>query len=200
MFDWKDFLIQVSQSSFLEWAAVLTSIVYVILAARNNIFCWFFAIVSSAIYTYICFTFQLYIESGLQFFYLAMGVIGLLLWKKSNDTGGLITTWKLSQHIINISVSGIGTIVLGYVFSQYTDQATPYIDAFTTCYSLAATYMVTKRVLENWIYWIIIDSVSIYLYAGRDLYLTSVLFIIFTVLAIIGYISWLNKYNVQLNG
>ena len=79
---------------------------------------------------------------------------------------------------------------MGYLFSVYTDQANPYVDASTTVFSLVATFMVTKKVLENWVYWIIIDAVSVYLYFSRDLHLTAVLFVIFTLLAITGYVSW----------
>lgn len=199
MFDLSTFIEQVLQSSLLEWLAVLTSVAYVILAARNHIACWPFALVTSSLYIYICFDFQLYIESGLQLFYFAMAIIGWALWSKSDQIGGVINRMPMSWHLITIISSTIGTVILGFLFSRYTDQASPYVDAFTTCFSLSATFLVTKRVIENWLYWIIIDTVSIYLYANRGLYLSSLLFLLFTVLAIVGYLSWTKKLKTQIN-
>jgi nicotinamide mononucleotide transporter len=87
--------------------------------------------------------------------------------------------------------------ILGYLFEKYTNQANPYIDAFTTLYSLSATYMVTKKILGNWIYWIIIDLVSIYLYAQRDYNLTAVQYGLFTVLAVFGFFAWRKEFKTQ---
>lgn len=175
-------------TSLVEWIAVASSVIYVILAAQKQILCWFFAFISSALYVYLCFSAQLYLESILQLFYVVMAVVGFLLWNRPTKTE--IIKWKVSYHIINILVSAGLTFLLGYLFSIYTDQANPYIDAATTVFSLAATFMVTQRVLENWIYWIVIDAVSVYLFYTRELHLTAVLFLIFTVLAIVGYFSW----------
>jgi len=175
-------------TSAIEWIAVCSSIIYVILAARKLIYCWLFAFISSALFVYICFSANLYLESVLQLFYVVMAVVGFLLWNKSDS--GEIITWPVKYHVINLSLSTLTALLLGYLFSVYTDQANPYVDASTTVFSLVATFMVTKKVLENWVYWIIIDAVSVYLYFSRDLHLTAVLFVIFTLLAITGYVSW----------
>jgi len=175
-------------TSALEWIAVSSSIIYVILAARKLIYCWLFAFISSALYVYICLSANLYLESVLQLFYVVMAVVGFLLWNKSESEE--IIKWPAKYHVINLSLSTLTVLLFGYLFSVYTDQANPYVDASTTVFSLVATFMVTKKVLENWIYWIIIDAVSVYLYFSRDLHLTAVLFVIFTVLAIVGYVSW----------
>lgn len=185
----------VYSTSYLEWIAVSTSIAYVILAARKLMMCWLFAFISSVLYVYLCFTAQLYLETILQLFYVAMAIVGYFMWNRSSESR--IITWKVKYHVANIFLSAGLSVFLGYLFSLYTDQANPYIDAFTTVFSLTATFMVTQRVLENWIYWIIIDAVSIYLYSARDLHLTAVLFIIFTVLAIVGYFSWKKSLTIQ---
>ncbi len=175
-------------TSAIEWIAVCSSIIYVILAARKLIYCWLFAFISSALFVYICFSANLYLESVLQLFYVVMAVVGFLLWNKSDSVE--IIKWPVKYHVINLSLSTLTALLLGYLFSVYTDQANPYVDASTTVFSLVATFMVTKKVLENWVYWIIIDAVSVYLYFSRDLHLTAVLFVIFTLLAITGYVSW----------
>jgi nicotinamide mononucleotide transporter len=86
---------------------------------------------------------------------------------------------------------------LGYIFDSYTNQENPYTDAFSTVFSLAATFMVTKKVLENWIYWIVIDAVCIYLFASRGLFLTSILFFFYTIIAVFGFVQWRRQFKLQ---
>lgn len=191
------FLSGVTATSWLEWFAVLTSILYVIFAAKKMIICWFFALITSALYIIICYKFQLYIETVLQVFYLVMAFVGWWSWNKSEESHMDIQKWHINKHLLNVIFSGVLAYILGFIFDTYTDQMNPYLDAFTTCYSLLATFMVTKKVLENWIYWIVIDVVSIFLYAGRSLYLSAVLFFIFTILATVGYFAWRRQFKRQ---
>lgn len=188
----------IKQTSLWEWLAVGAGVMYVILISYKNIAAWFFAIVSSFIYIYLCYISQLYLETGLQFFYLAMGIYGWIVWSKKNTKGiNTIIQWSKQKHILNISISSIITVLLGILFDKFTNQANPYTDSFTTVFSLTATYMVTKKVLENWIYWIIIDAVSIYLFASRGLYMTAVLFLLFTFIAVFGFLKWRNQFKLQ---
>ena len=184
-------------TSVVEWFAVISTILYVILVAKRLIICWFFAFVGSALFVYLCYIGELYIESILQLFYAVMAVVGWLSWKKSKLENNTIVKWKMNSHLLNIAISGVLAFILGYFFDNYTDQANPYVDAFTTCYSLSATYMVTKKILGNWIYWIIIDLVSIYLYAQRDYNLTAVQYGLFTILSVFGFIAWRKEYKTQ---
>lgn len=196
------FLAGIRSTSFWEWLAVLTSMLYVFFAAKKMVISWLFALVTSAIYIYICFHIQLYIETLLQVFYLIMAIVGWYSWRKQssivqNERFG-IQTWKWRHHLLNIVISAVLSLLLGALFAATTNQANPYIDAFTTVYSLAATYMVTQKILENWLYWIVIDATSIYLYAERGLILSSVLFLFFTLLAVYGFFAWRSDYKKQL--
>ena len=179
------------QTSIWEWFAVATAILYVILAAKRLILCWLFALISSALYVYICFISKLYIETFLQVFYFGMGVLGWVLWKKSSVENDEIKTWGIRLNLINIILSGILTLGLGYYFKLKTDQASPFLDAFVTSFALSATLMITKKVHEGWAYLIVVDIVSIYLYASRELYLTSFLSLVYTIIAILGWLAWL---------
>jgi nicotinamide mononucleotide transporter len=179
------------QTSIWEWFAVATAIFYVILAAKRLILCWLFALISSALYVYICFISKLYIETFLQVFYFGMGVLGWILWNKSSAENNEIKTWGIRLNLINILLSGILTFGLGYYFKLNTNQASPFLDAFVTSFALSATLMITKKVHEGWAYFIAVDIVSIYLYASRDLYLSSFLSIVYTILAIFGWLAWL---------
>ncbi|MEC7646081.1 MAG: nicotinamide riboside transporter PnuC [Bacteroidota bacterium] len=178
--------------SMLETIAVLFSIIYVILGAKENIWCWAFAAISVALYIYICLNARLLSETGLQVFYLFMAAYGYYNWNKS-DTELEIQQWSVTKHLLLILFGAIAVFLTGFYFSIYTNAKMPIVDSFTTVFSIIATYMITKKVLENWLYWIIIDIVSIYLYFNRDLHLTSLLFMLYTIIAIFGYFAWLNK-------
>ena len=179
------------RSIIIESIAVLFSILYVILAVKENIWCWGAALISVSLYIYICFSAQLYPETGLQVFYFIMAIIGYYMWNKQNKEE--IKEWSEIKHLLIILLGAILTFFMGFYFSTYTNSQMPIIDSFTTVFSIIATYMVIKKVLGNWLYWIVIDAVSVYLYFNRDLHLTSLLFIAYTIIAIFGYFSWMKK-------
>ena len=183
-------------TSLIEWLAVVSSIIYVVLAAKQLITCWLFGFIGSVLFVYLCYVGDLYIESILQLFYVVMAVVGWLTWKNP-ESDSTIIKWGLNNHLINIAISGAVAFILGYLFDNYTNQANPYIDAFTTCYSLSATFMVTRKILGNWIYWIIIDLASIYLYAKQGYNLAAVQYVIFTLLALFAFMAWNKQYKVQ---
>ena len=180
--------------SIIESIAVFFSILYVILALKESILCWGAAAISVILYIYICYTAQLYPETGLQVFYLLMAFYGYHQWNK-NDSTLKIQQWTTTKHLLILLLGASLTFLMGFYFTIYTNAAMPLVDSFTTVFSVFATYMVTKKVLGNWLYWIVIDIVSVYLYFSRDLHLTSLLFIMYTVIAIFGYFSWLKRNN-----
>lgn len=189
----------IKATPIIEWLAVLSSLTYVVLAAKRMLICWWFAFIGSSLFVYLCYVGHLYIESILQLFYVVMAVVGWFSWKLSKADDVEIKTWSFKNHVLNIVFSGFVALLLGFIFDHYTLQANPYVDAFTTCYSLSATFMVTRKIMGNWIYWIVIDLVSIYLYTQQDYYLTAVQYGIFTLLAIYGFMAWKKEYKRQLS-
>lgn len=181
--------------NIVESIAVFFSVLYVVLAARESIWCWGAACISVSIYIYICYTAKLYPETGLQVFYLIMAGVGYYMWNKDNKEE--IKEWSELKHLGIIFLGTILTFFMGFYFSIYTDSVMPITDSFTTIFSLIATYMVVKKVLGNWLYWIVIDLVSVYLYFNRDLHLTSLLFIVYTIISIFGYFSWVNRMKIN---
>ena len=175
--------------SLIETIAVLFSVIYVILAAKENIWCWAAAVISVSIYIYICYQAQLYAETGLQVFYFIMAIYGYVSWSNNNNSLK-INELAITNHIIIMISGSLITFLLGFYLSVYTDAKLPIVDSFTTVFSVIATYMVVKKILSNWLYFIIIDVVSIYLYFSRDLYMTALLFTIYTLIAIIGFWKW----------
>lgn len=192
----------IAQFTIIEAMAVLFGVVYIFLAARENIWCWVAAIISVLLYIYICIKAQLYAETGLQVFYLIMAIYGYYQW----HTGGSqrqkkeelpISTWPFAIHMIIIVSGAILVIALGYFLANNTNAKMPYLDSFTTIFSMITTYMVTRKKLENWLYWIVIDGAAVYLYVQRDLFITALLFLFYTIIVIFGYFRWLKTYRLQ---
>ncbi len=185
-------------TSASEWLAFLTSIVYIYLIILKKTSAWAFAIFSSLLYHIVFFKSKLYLESSLQLFYVVMGVFGWITWKmKEKQNNNKIITWSLKKHLWNSFICICCSLILGFVFKNYTNQFNPYMDAFTTVFSISATYMVTKKILENWVYWILIDSIAMCLFISRSLYLTTLLYLIYTIMAIIGLIQWKRLLKLQ---
>ena len=174
-----------------EIIAVILAIVYLLLAVKQNIWCWLAWILSSCLYCYIMYSVGLYMESGLQVFYIVMGIYGWSQWKQSkSDTVFEVFTWTPIQHCFSIFLILFLTVASGYLLDQFTQALLPFWDALTTWGAIMATYMVAKKVLENWLYWFAIDLISVFLFASRELYLTAFLFFFYLFIIVIGYRSW----------
>ena len=184
-------------TSYWEWQAMIGGVLYVIFAIKEKLICWLFAFISSITYIYVCTNAKLYLDAFLQAFYVIMAVVGFVNWNRAEKETH-IHIWKVNRHSFNIFFTMIISLGLGYIFEKYTDQANPYLDALTTCFSLSATYMVARKVLGNWIYWIVIDSILAYLYFSRGLKLSSLLMIFYTIMAVKGFIEWHKIYKTQL--
>lgn len=174
-----------------EATAVALAIAYLVLAIRQNALCWLAALLSSLIYLAVFFGAQLYMESALQVFYAAMAVYGYAQWKHggADHAGVRITTWPVGRHALALGTIVAASLSLGWLLS-HTDAAFPFADSFTTIAAIMTTYMVARKILENWLYWFVIDSVSVYLYLARGLALTAALFVLYLVLIVIGFRRW----------
>ena len=186
-------------STGVEVAAVVLAISYLLLAIRQNILCWVAALISSALYCFIFFSVELYMESLLQIFYLAMAVYGWISWKGYRKAEGKnleITSLSAWKNLVIILIIAFLTLVSGFALNN--DPTLDYLDAFTTWGAIIATFMVAKKILENWLYWIIIDSVAIYLYFEKGLYLTALLFAAYVLIALLGYLAWFRDHKLKV--
>lgn len=190
---------QFRQSSLIELCAVILAVVYLILAVRESIACWYAAFVSTLLFLYIFWQVNLYMESLLQVFYLGMAVYGWIAWRNATQAKPLaISTLSWQWHLAAIAFIVTATLVSGSLLAG-TDQRLSYVDSFTTWSAVVTTVMVARKILENWIYWLVIDSVSIFLYLDRELYFTALLFAVYIVIIFFGWTSWLGHYRLQLN-
>ena len=195
--------------TWLEVLAVLTSVAYLVLAARENIWCWFFAMVSVVCYTIMLFDANLYAETALQGYYGFMAVYGFYQWRNSSseetaldqpkEENAPILTMSLKLHWIVLISILVGTALTGYLLSAYTDASIPYLDAFTSVGALFTTWLVTKKYIENWLYWIVVDGAGVYLYFTKEFYLTALLFVAYVIIVIFGFFNWKQKLNSPVN-
>ena len=181
-----------------EMLAVVLSVTYLLLAIMQNIWCWIAAFISTLIYSILFFDASLLMDSALNIFYLVMAIYGWYSWKYGNSKNKgddlVISSYGFLRNLQIIIVLLIISSILGYIMANYTKADFAYLDTFTTVFAVFATYMLTKKVLENWLYWVIIDSVSIYIYINKGFYLTAILFVVYTVLAIFAFKQWKEEY------
>lgn len=189
----------IKNMTWVEIVAVLTGLIYVILAVRENILCWPFGIISSVLSIYLFYTGRLYADAVLYFYYVIAGIYGWYAWYGrasgasigDNDTKAIsIHTWPWKSHFMSIVLGVLLSFVLAFILKNYTDAEIPLLDSFTTIFSFIATYMVTRKILENWLYWIVIDIVATGMYFYKAYYLYALLMIIYTIMAVIGFLNW----------
>lgn len=190
-------LTALQNTSFTEWIIFITALIYVVLAAVENKWCWLFGILSSLFSIYLCFAGKLFLESGLQVFYVLIGIYGWYEWQYGSvEKKELkIISISSSKSLLLIFISSIIWIPFGYIAHVYSTQALPYLDAFITAFSIVATWMTAKKHLQNWLFWIVIDAAAIVLYAKREFYLIAFLYFIYTLIAIGGYYSWKKRIH-----
>lgn len=182
-----------------EALAMLLAIAYLLLAARQSLWCWYCALVSTAIYTVLLLDVQLLMDSALNAYYMAMAVYGWWQWRGGLHTGGglAVSTLSARTHAGIIATILVLTLASGTLLARHTMAAWPYVDSFTTWASVITTVMVARKVLENWLYWVVIDAVSVVLYIDRGLLLTAGLFAAYTVIAILAWRSWQRSFALQ---
>ena len=179
-------------SVWFEILAAILAIIYLLLALKQDIRCWIAWIISSLMYLFVMLYAGLLMESALQIFYVGMGIYGWMQWDKRAAQDKLsIRRWNKKQHFYAIGSLLCIVVISGYLLSLNSNAVAPYIDSFTTWGAILATFMVAKKVLENWIYWFVIDFVSVFLFLSRELYPTAVLFVIYLVIIVFGYRAWI---------
>ena len=183
---------QARAQSVPEIIAVVAAIAYLGFAIRQQIVCWLFAAISTTIYVWLFIEAKLYMESALNLFYLVMAGYGWHVWRSGYQDGHdrPVVTWRLPAHLAAITTLGILSALSGYLLREHTDAVFPFIDSMTTWFAVWGTFLVARKVLENWWYWLLIDIASVFIYWSRDLQLTALLFVVYVIMIPFGLISW----------
>ncbi|UZR93581.1 nicotinamide riboside transporter PnuC [Chondrinema litorale] len=176
----------------IEAISAVFGIVCVYLNAKENIWGWPIGIINVAMAIYIFLQQRLYGDMGLHVIYVILGFYGWYNWLYGGkEHSELKVTWSSSSNLMLMLVIGVvGTVGLGYFLSNYTDADLPFWDSFTTVFSLIAQYQLTKKYLENWIVWIIVDLICVFLYFYKGIYIYSFLYVVYLALATMGFFNW----------
>lgn len=190
---------QLLATSPWEAAAALIGLAYLLLAVRRNLLCWLCAFASTTIYLVLFAQAALYMQVVLNFFYLVMAVYGFIDWRRGRTGSGdvRIESWSVNQHVMALALVIIASAVNGWLLSRWTDSPAPYLDSFVTWGSFVTTWMVARRIIENWLYWIVVDGAAAWLYFSQGLLVTTVLFIIYLGIVVRGYFVWRREQALQ---
>ncbi len=187
-------------TGLLEWFGVFTGILCVWLAAKNNIWNWPIAIISVSIYIFIFFESRLYADMGLQFYFFAMNAYGWYFWSRQKNNSKKerpISIMTRKEWLLAIGGAILFTLALGLFLHQNTNASFPFLDSFCTACSLIAQLFLARRVLQNWLIWIFVDLIYVGVYIAKDLYATSLMYLLYIFIATMGYIDWKKIYREQ---
>ena len=181
----------------IQWVAAVAGAVSVYLSARENIWSWPTAIVNVGLYIIVFFQSGLYSDMGLQAVYLVLSIYGWYQWLYG---GAGRTQLKVSratsrEWVVSSVIAFVFWLILGRLTSRLPGVALPYLDSGLTTVSLVAQWMMTRKIIENWVLWIVADIVYVPMYVYKGLNVTAALYALFLVLAVIGLRSWWRSYR-----
>jgi len=174
-----------------EWIAVALALAYLVLAVRQHIACWFFAASSSIVFAWLFLRSGLMMQSALQIFYVAMAAYGWWSWRGAQQdpvASRPVTRWPASWHVV--AIVAVAVISVANVRLTGAETAVRYLDALIAWASVFATWLVARKILENWLYWIVLDLAAAGLYTSQGLHATALLFVLYSAIAVQGYRRW----------
>jgi nicotinamide mononucleotide transporter len=176
--------------SHIETIAAISNMIYVFGAALHKRWCWYFAFVGSLLYALVFAQQKLYLEACLQLFYMGVALQGWYLWSNSRDKISGIIQLSLNQSILHVCILLPSALITGYLFLRFSDASQPFLDASLSIFSIYATWLAVKKYLQNWLLWILIDSISAAWFLSRQMYPTAILFLVYVVMAVAGFVLW----------
>lgn len=186
--------------NYIEVLGVITSLVYLYFSVRQIIWLWPFGIISSALFLLIFFNSKFYADMGLQVYYLGVSIYGWIYWSRGVDDRNEKITLRVSriswhQALVLSVIALVAMLGIVYILKRFTDSDVPWGDGFTTAGSIVATWMLARKVLEHWLVWIIVDIVAAGLYFYKGLYPSFLLYLVFTIIAVVGYFQWKRSFS-----
>jgi nicotinamide mononucleotide transporter len=186
------FLREMVGTSHWEQCAFFLALAYLALAIRKSVWCWPAALASSVIYTVLVARAGLVMQTLLQVFYVGMAFYGWWQWRGARSAEGELEVrrWPLSTHVLVIAGVLALSVLNGAIATHFQIGESRYLDAFVTWGSVVTTWMVTRRLIENWLYWVVVDAAASWLYFTQGLKPTSVLYLLYIGMVIHGWFVW----------
>ena len=181
------------QTTWIEIVGAILSLIYLYLSINQKVSLWFFGIISSLFYIVVFFQTKLYADMSLQLYYVVISIYGWINWKHGKEgTNDDLPATRMSKRLwINLIAA---TVVIYFIYflilTRFTDSTIPKADSLVGALSIIGTWLLARKLIENWLVWIVADGLCVGLYIYKDLYPTAVLFIIYTIMSIDGYWQW----------
>jgi nicotinamide mononucleotide transporter len=190
--------------NWVEISGALLGVMYVFLSVKQNILTWLMGLFSSVLYIYVFFSSGFYADMSLQFYYVWISIYGWILWTRGKQTEHgkeplTVTNTGKKLAFILIAVSLILWALIWFILKKFTNSPVPVGDSFVTSLSIVATWMLARKIIEQWLVWIIVDLVSLLLFLYKGLFPTSILYAIYTVVAVWGYFEWKKDLIIKAN-
>lgn len=176
----------------LEVLGFLTGAICVYLNTRQNVLGWFFGIINAVLYAAVFWQVRLYADMGLQGYYFLTSIYGWWMWKFGGNShdGVRVTHTPAKLYPLFFVIFIAATLSWGFLLGKFTNGTLTYADSALTIASLIAQWMMARKYLENWIIWIVADACYVGMYFYKDLHLTAILYFVFLILAVMGYVQW----------
>ncbi len=180
--------------NYIELLGAILGIVYIFFSIRQSILTWPVGLLTSALYVSVFFSTKLYADMGLQMYYIVISIYGWheWIWGNSATKSEPLKVSRLNFRlgILLAAISFMLFILMWFILDNYTDSTVPVADSLATSLSIVATWMLARKILEHWLVWIFVDAFSIGLFLYKELYPTVILFAVYTIMAVVGYIEW----------
>lgn len=186
-------ILEYIKTNWVEIVGAILSLIYLYLSIKQKLSLWFFGIISSLFYIVIFFQTKFYADMSLQLYYVAISIYGWINWKHGDDLAGkeMPATQLTKRLFVQLCIAtGLIYIIYYLVLSRYTDSPIPKADSVVGALSIVGTWMLARKLIENWIVWIVVDALCAGLYFYKGLYPTVILFVIYTIMAVFGYRAW----------
>jgi len=189
-------LLNYFETNWIEIVGAVLSLIYLYLSIKQKISLWIFGFFASAFYIVVFFQSKFYADMSLQFYYLGVSIYGWINWKYgTHQSGKELPATKTPQHLIlRLSLASVLIYLVYYIIlAKFTDSTIPIADSMVGMLSVIGTWMLARKLIENWLVWIIADGLATGLFFYKELYITAFLFIIYTAMAVVGYWQWKKK-------
>ncbi len=185
--------------NYIELLGAVLGFIYIFFSIRQSILTWPVGLLTSVLYVWVFFISKLYADMGLQLYYVFISIYGWYEWlsgKQQNKSAGLKISSVNLRLGLWLAMAGLAIfLVIWFILSRFTDSPVPMADALATALSIVATWMLARKILEHWLVWIFVDAFSVGLFLYKNLLPTVILFVVYTVMAVVGYIEWRKDYR-----
>ncbi len=198
-----DPLINWLSHNYIELLGAIFGTIYIYFSIKQKILTWPTGLLTSILYVYVFFSSKFYADMSLQLYYVGISIYGWIYWIKGKKTVSTkkVAVTQITKHTLLLLIPITATIyfIILQILLNYTDSPVPYMDSLTTAFSIVATWMLARKIIEHWIIWVFVDLFSAGLYIYKELWPTTILFVIYTGMAVLGYIQWKKDLQAERN-